>query len=241
MDTESVNSDNDNSDQSGLPDINQLRAELALPAWCTNSMANPPHNFVMPANYTPASPIYSPTSPDYSPRHSPITISDTESEHGFTPAQNSDGPFSTRASDIFNLPNDDSDLENDGEVKLISLVGDYINRHKLPIQINGVYLFPQPNNIHNLALEEYPYEPCSNHCILPTATDKSFAKFYLTNSLCLKHRSTLTSLGPWLYLNNKISTLPKLHKCPQISYFIVQLHQKIRRDQRVKDYLIACH
>ena len=109
MDTESVNSDNDNSDLFGLPDINQLRAELALPAWCTNSMASPPHDFVMPANYTPASPMYSPTSPDYRPRHSPITISDTESEHGFTPAQNSDGPFSTRASDIFNLPNDDFD------------------------------------------------------------------------------------------------------------------------------------
>ena len=184
--------------------------------------------------------MYSPTSPAYSPRHSPITISDSDSEHGFTPAQNSDGPFTTRASDIFNLPNEDSDLENDGEVELINLVGDYINRHRLPIQINGVYLFPQPTNMHDLTWDEFPYEPCSNHCILPSATDKSFAKFYLTHSLCLKHRSSLTNLGPWLYLNNKISTLPKLHKCPQITHFIVQLHQKIRRDQRVKEYLIAC-
>ena len=148
MDTESVNSDN--SVQSGLPDINTLRAQLALPAWLSNSMASPPHDFVMLADYSPASPVYSSTSPAYSPRHSPITISDNDSEHGFTPAQNSDGPFTTRASDIFNLPNEDSDLENDGDVELISLVGDYINRHKLPIQISGMYLFPQPTNMHDL-------------------------------------------------------------------------------------------
>ena len=67
--------------------------------------------------------MYICTSPDYNPRHSPISISDTKSEHGFTPVQNSDGPFHTRASDILNLPNDDSDLENDGEVGLINLVG----------------------------------------------------------------------------------------------------------------------
>ena len=148
MDTESV--DNDNSDQSGLPDINQLRDELAFPAWLSNSMASPPHDFVVPADYSPASPVYSPTSPAYSHRHSPITISDSDSEYGFIPAPNSDGPFTTRASDIFNLPNEDSDLENDGEVELINLVGNYKNRHRLPIQINGVYLFPQPTNMHDL-------------------------------------------------------------------------------------------
>ena len=98
MDTESV--DSDNSDQSGLPDISELRAELALPAWLSNSMASPPYDFVVPADYSPASPVYFHTSPAYSPRHSPITISDNDSEHGFTPAQNSDGPFTTRASDI---------------------------------------------------------------------------------------------------------------------------------------------
>ena len=82
----------------------------------------------MPADYSPASPVYSPTSPAYSPRHSPITISDSDSEHGLTPVQISDGPITTRASDIFNLPNEDSDLENDGEVELINLVVNYINK-----------------------------------------------------------------------------------------------------------------
>ena len=81
MDSRSVNSDN--SDQSGLPDINELRAELALPAWLSNSMASPPHDFVMPADYSPASPVYSLSSPAYIPRDSPITISDSDSEHGF--------------------------------------------------------------------------------------------------------------------------------------------------------------
>lgn len=228
-----VNNDN----HVDLLTIDELRPELALPAWITNSMASPTHDVDMPADYSPPSPIFSPAN---SPRHSPITISDADSEHGFTSAQNSQGPIITRASDIFNLPNDDSDLENDREVEIISLVGDYINRHKLPIQINGGYLFPQPTNIHNLIWEEYPFEPCSNHHVIPVATDKSFAKFYLTDSLCLTQRSTLRKLGPWVYLNNKISTLPKLHNFPQIPSFIVQLHQKLRNDQRVKDYLVTC-
>ena len=142
-----------------------LRAELTPIAWQTNPPASPSHNFVVPDNYRPTTPIYSPTSPAYSPRHSPIQI-DSEEEHGFTPAQNSDGPITTRASDIFDLPSDDSDLEHDGEVELISLVGDYINRGKIPIQMNGVYLFPQPTNLHDLTWNKFPYEPCSNHCVI---------------------------------------------------------------------------
>ena len=87
MDSQSVN--NDNSVESELPDIDDLRAELTLLAWQTNPPASPPHDFVMPANYRPATPVYSPASPAYSPRHSPINIGiDSEEEHGFTPAQN---------------------------------------------------------------------------------------------------------------------------------------------------------
>ena len=149
MDHQSVNYDN--SVDSELTDIDDLRAELTPLAWQTNPPASPFHNIVMSANYRPATPVYSPTSPDYSPRHSPINInSDSEEEHGFTPAQNPDGPITPRASDIFDLTSEHSDLEHDGEVELISLVGDYVNMHKLPIQINGVYLFPKPTNMHNL-------------------------------------------------------------------------------------------
>ena len=87
---------------------------------------------------------------------------------------------------------------------------------------------------------EYPFEPCSDYCVMPCKSDKSFARFYLTHSLCLKHRSSLTTMGPWLYLSNRISTLPKVHKSPQILYFITLLHQKLRGDRRVKDFLVAC-
>ena len=93
----------------------------------------------------------------------------------------------------------------------------YVNRQRILIQIKSVYLFPQDNNIHDLKWEEYLTEACSDHCVIPINRDKSFARFYLTQSLCLKHRSTITNLGPWLYLSNKVSTLPKLHKCPQIT------------------------
>ena len=129
--------------------------------------------------------------------------------NGYTPPQD-DSPIITRASEIVDLPNDDSDLEHDREVQIITLVGDYVNRNRIPIQINGVYLFPQYSNKHDLKWEEYPTEACSDHCVIPTNTDKSFARFYLTHSLCLKHRSTITNLGPWLYLTNKVSTLPKI-------------------------------
>ena len=77
--------------------------------------------------------------------------------------------------------------------------------------------------------------------LVPRNTDKTFARFYLTHSLCLKHRSTLTTLGPWIYITSKVSTLTKLYKCPQITHFITMLNQNMRRDQRVKDFLAACH
>ena len=72
---------------------------------------------------------------------------------------------------------------------------------------------------------------------MPEGTDKSLAKFYLTHSLCLKHRSSLCN---WIYLSNRVSTLPKLHKSPQIPNFPSLLCGKIKGDQRVKDYLVVC-
>ena len=216
-----------------LPDINQVRAELNVLA----GSDSPPADFIMPTDYYPASTRYSPVSPAYSPNISTITINiDSESEHGYTPPQQ-DGPIITRAAEIFNLPNDDSDNELDREVELINMMGSHINRNRIPIQINGVYVFPQTNNIHDLKWEEYQDQPCADHCVIPNSRDKSFTKFYLTHSLCLKHRSNLSTLGPWIYLTSKVSTLTKLHKCPQITHFVVML----RRDQRVKDYLDACH
>ena len=117
-----------------------LRAELTPVSWLTNPPASPQHVSV-PDNYSPATPIYSPTSPDYSPSQSPIHI-DSESEHGFTPDHNSDLPITTRASDMFDLQNTDSDQELDGEAELISLVGAYINRGKLPRKCMEFICFP---------------------------------------------------------------------------------------------------
>ena len=146
VDSESVN--NNSNDLDELPDINQLRAELSV----LRGSDSPPPNFVAPTNYTPASPRYSPASPAYSPSQCPINI-DSDSEHGNTPPQN-DGPIVTRASEIFDMPNEDSDLELDREVELINMMGSYVNRNRIPIQINGVYIFPQSNNIHDLRWEE---------------------------------------------------------------------------------------
>ena len=227
-----------------LPDLETLRAELNV----LGGNESPPANFVMPDDYYLASPIYSPASPtvqsvSMSPTSSPITINidtDTESEHGFSPPQQ-DGPIITRGDDIFTLPFDDSDTDLDREVELINMMHSYINRNRMPLQINGVYIFPQENNVHNLEWIEYQDQPCTYHCVVPHRTDKSFAKFYLTHSLCLKHRSNQTTLGPWIYLTSKVSTLTKIYKCPQITYFIVKLNSTLRRDQRVRHYLAACH
>ena len=115
VDSESVN--NNSNDLDELPDINQLRAELTV----LGGSDSPPSNFVAPTNYTPAIPRYSPASPAYSPSQSPINI-DSDSDHGYTPPQ-SDSPIVTRASEIFDLPNEDSDLELDREVELINMMG----------------------------------------------------------------------------------------------------------------------
>ena len=47
-------------------------------------------------------------------------------------------------------------------------------------------------------------------------------------------------MGPWIYLSNRVSTLPKLHKSPQIANFLSLLHGKIKGDQRVNEYLVVC-
>ena len=173
-----------------LPDINQVRTELNV----LGGSDSPPADFIMPTDYYPASPRYSPASHAYSPSMSIISLNiNSESEHGFTPPQQ-DGPIVTRAAYIFNLPNDDSDNELDREVELINMMGSYINRNRIPIQINGVYVFPQNSNIHDLKWEEYQDQPCADHCVIPNSRDKSFAKFYLTHSLYLKHRSNLSTL-----------------------------------------------
>ena len=152
-----------------LPDINQVRAELNI----LGGSDSPPADFVMPTDYYPATPRYSPASPAYSPNvstnMSPLTVNtNNESEHGFTPLQQ-DGLIITRAADIFTLPNEDSDQELDREVELINMMGPYINRNWLPLQINGVYIFPQTSNVHNLKWEEYPDQPCADHCISPNS------------------------------------------------------------------------
>ena len=157
VDSESVNTNNNDLDE--LPDINQLKAELTV----LGGSDSPPPNFVAPSNYTPASPRYSPASPAYSSSQSPINI-DSDSEHGNTPPQN-DGPIVTRASEIFDMPNEDSDLELNREVELINMMDPYVNRNRIPIQINGVYILPQSNNIHDLRWEEYQDEACSDDCV----------------------------------------------------------------------------
>ena len=69
IDCDTVESESVNNDLDELPDINQLGAELTI----LGGSDSPPPNFVVPANYTPATPIYSPvSSPAYSPSQSPI-------------------------------------------------------------------------------------------------------------------------------------------------------------------------
>ena len=184
-----------------------------------------PQNVHVPDNYRPATPIYSPTSPDYFPSMSPVHV-DTDRSDNITPTTNSDGVISTRDCDMFDMGNSDSDQEIEGEAETISLVGDFINRGKLPVKMHGVFVFPQPSHVYNLTWDEHPFEPCSNHCVMPERTDKSLAKFCLTHSLCLKHRSSLCNMGPWIYLSNRVSTLPKLHKSPQIPNFLSLLRGK---------------
>ena len=187
LDSQSSGSDNE------LPDLEEMRAELAPRSQLTMSNMNL-DNVTVPGDSSPSSPRYSPTSPVYSPTPIPIDT-ENENEHGFTPPNNNNDPIITRAVDMFDLTNTDSDQELDEEVELINLVGDYINRGKMPIKLHGVYLFPQVTNLHEPTWEEYQYKPCADHCVI----DKSFAKFYLTHSLCLKHKFSLAIMGPWVY------------------------------------------
>ena len=222
-----------------LPEnMDELRSQLLTPRGMSMSPVNLP-NVHVHDNYRPASPIYSPTSPDYSASMSPDPV-ETDSSETITPTTSSNGIISTRDCDMFDMSNSDSDQDLEGEAETISLVGDFLNRGKLPVKMHGIFVFPQPAHVHNLTWDEYPFEPCGNHCVMPERTDKSLAKFYLTHSLCLKHRSSLTNMGPWIYLSNRVTTLPKLHKSPQIPHFLSLLHSKIKGDQRVKDYLVVC-
>ena len=170
---------------------------------------------------------------------SPVHV-DTDNSDNLTPPHKSDGALTTRDCEMFDLENTDSDQENEGDAETISLVGDYINRGKLPVKMQGVFIFPQPAHVHNLTWNEYPFEPCRNNCVMPERSDKSLPRFYLTHSLCLKHRVSLSNMRHWIYLGNRVSTLAKLHKSPQILNFITLLHNNIKGDQRVKDYLVVC-
>ena len=103
-----------------------------------------------------------------------------------------DIPIVTTANDIFESDNSDSDLDFEGETDGKNILSDYLTTGKLAIRLHGVDIYPQSYHVHNHTWSEYPDEPCSPHCMIPNRTDKSFAKFYLTNSLCQKHNSSLT-------------------------------------------------
>ena len=242
LSAEDSESDNLDWENRSLPgDIAELSSELLTPRGMSLSPINIPNNLHVPSDYIPATPIYSPTSPDYSPSMSPITVeSDSSDTEEIIPATNTDEVISRKDCDMFDMSNSDSDSDLDGEAETKLLVGNLINRGKLPTKLHGVFVFPQPTNIHNLTWDEYPFEPCGDHCVIPERSDKSIAKFYLTHSLCLKHRSSLVHLGPWIYLTNRVSTLPKLHKSPQIAHFITLLNNKIKCDQRVNQFLVTC-
>ena len=240
-DLESLINENESSDLDWenypVPDsVDDLSSELLTPRGISMSPVPSVH---VHDGYTPATPIYSPASPDYSPCMSPEPI-EIDSTDSMTPSPSTSGIIATRDCDMFDLTNCDSDQDTEGEAEIISLVGEILNRGKLPVKIHGVFVFPQPMYVHNLTWNEHPFEPCGNHCVMPERTDKSIAKFYLTHSLCLKHRSSLTTMGPWIYLSNRVSTLPKLHKAPQIPHFLCHLYCKLEGDQRVKDCLVAC-
>ena len=203
------NSDNESlywEDISLPAEFADLGSQLLTPRGMSLSPINIP-NLHVPSDYLPATPIYSPTSPDYSPSMSPITV-ESDSSDTIAPSTSSSGIITTRDCDMFEMYNTDSDQDLEGEAETMSLVGAYLNRGKLPVKIHGVFIFPQPVYVHNLTWNEHPFEHCANHCVMPEKSDKSFAKFYLTHSLCTKHRSSLTNMGPWIYLTNRVTTLP---------------------------------
>ena len=87
---------------------------------------------------------------------------------------------------FFASDNSDSDLDFEGETDGKNILSDYLTTGKLPIKMHGVDIYPQSYHVHNHTWSEYSDEPCSPRCMIPNRTDKSFAKFYLTNSLCQK-------------------------------------------------------
>ena len=143
MSCEGESSDWENSP---LPnDMDELRAGL-LPI--RDGSMSPVNNVHVPADYVPATPIYSPyspTSPDYSPSMSPsmspVNI-DSDNSEITTPTNISDGIISTKDCDIFDMSNSDSDLDIEGEAETVSLVGEFINRGKLPEKLHGILIFP---------------------------------------------------------------------------------------------------
>ena len=137
MDTDVV-SDVESFDWENYPlpeNVEELRSQLLTPRGMSTSPVSSPQNVHVPDNYRPAIPIYSPTSPDYSPSISPVHVD------SITPPTNSDGVISTRDCDMFDMTNTDSDQEIEGEAETISLVGDFINRGKLPVKMHGVFVF----------------------------------------------------------------------------------------------------
>ena len=225
--------ENNSNHSNNIPaSIDEVIRAITPVAWLDNPLPRPQH--AVTDNYSPASPVYSPD-------HSPIQIDsdeeEVESRASMSPAP-LDIPIVTPANDIFESDNSDSDLDFEGETEGKNILSEYLNTGKLPTRLHGVYLYPQSYHVHNHTWTEYPDEPCSPHCMIPTRTDKSFAKFYLSNSLCQKHNSSLT--GPWIYLSNRFSTLPKLYKCPEICHFITLLNQKVRANHEIRDSLIAC-
>ena len=212
--------------------IDEVIESITPIAWLDNPLPRPQH--VVTDNYSPASPAYNPDNSE------PIQIDSDEEEESrvsISPIP-LDVPIVTPASDIFASDFSDSDLDFEGESDGKNILSDYLTTGKLPIKMHGVDIYPQSHHVHNHTWSEYSDEPCSPHCMIPHRTDKSFAKFYLTNSLCQKHNSNLT--GPWIYLSNRFSTLPKLQKCPEICHFITLLNQKIKASHQIRDSLIAC-
>ena len=221
-----------NNRSTNIPaDINDVIREVTPVAWLDNPLPRPQH--VVTDNY-------SPTSPVYDPHHSPIQID--SDEEGESRASMSPAPFDIPivipASDIFDTVNSEPDLDFEGEDEGKNILTEYLNTGKLPTRLHGVYLYPQDYHVHGHSWNEYPDKHCSPHCMIPATANKSFAKFYLSNRLCQKHNSSLT--GPWIYLSNRISTLPKLYKCPEICHFLTLLYQKVRPSHEIRDALIAC-
>ena len=144
-----MSSEGDSFERENYPlpeNMKELRAQLLTPRGMSMSPVNLP-NVHVPADYMPASPIYSPyspTSPDYSPNYSPSMSPDpieTYSSETITPTTSSNGIISTRHCDMFDMANTDSDQDLEGEAETISLVGDFLNRGKLPVKMHGIFIF----------------------------------------------------------------------------------------------------